>query len=109
MDKVTASCTRLHLSNERTLLAWLKLSSIIAAGGFLTRVLEPSQRVLVLSHGLPYAMALQVSHVTLAVVIILLALNLFRQRRALLDSKWLGSYGAPMYVSGGTRNNTPAR
>ena len=54
-------------------------------------------------------MALQVSHVTLAVVIILLALNLFRQRRALLDSKWLGSYGAPMYISGGSRNNTPAR
>ena len=97
MDKMTVAHTRLHLANERTLLAWTKLASIIAAGGFLTRLLVPSQRALTLDEGPPKsATVLQVAQMMLAVVVLGLGLNLFRRRRVLLASKWLGSYSAPI-------------
>ena len=91
MDKPAAASTRLHLANERTLLAWTKLASIIGAGGFLNRLLLPLQLLVDKDHALR---SMQTAHLSLAFIVLALGLHLFCRRRSLLGAKWLGSYSA---------------
>ena len=100
-EKQVVAHTRLHLANERTLLAWTKLACILASGGFLTQALVPSPcRYEIDAAGRLAKSAathfFQGAHLLLACVVLALGLRIFFRRRALLDAQWLGSYSAPL-------------
>ena len=104
MEKQVVAHTRLHLANERTLLAWTKLACILASGGFLTQALVPSPcRYEIDAAGRLAKSAathfFQGAHLLLACVVLALGLRIFFRRRALLDAQWLGSYSAPLSPS----------
>ena len=67
MGYPAAASTRLHLANERTLLAWTKLASIIGAGGFLNRLLLPPQLLVEKDHALR---SMQTVHLSLAFIVL---------------------------------------
>lgn len=89
MNKADVAHTRLHLANERTLLGWTKLGCIFAAGGFLSRVLSPKQTSPSVTSSVYVSVQL-----LLAAAILAIGISVFRWRRALLASKFMGSYGA---------------
>jgi len=90
MNKPDVAHTRLHLANERTLLGWTKLGCIFAAGGFLTKALSPKETVPSMTSSVYNSAQLLLSAGILAI-----GISVFRWRRSLLGSKWMGSYGAP--------------